>query len=276
MNFWRFVYLVIFSLLGQNLLFAQAFYPAASARAQAMGGATTLLNDHWSALHNPAGLSSVKAFSIGASASRPYNLRLLNISNVSAALPIKNVGTIAIGGQMLSLQDAYRQYRLHAAVSRKFGPKVSVGMAMGLQGMDYFQYGSAQFFTMSVGFVFEPVDRVRIGAHIHNPISPQVAAFEDERLPGQFHAGAAYYFHDSLWITSSIQMSLYGQYRWRTGIEYVLSKRFVLRAGFATQPLETAFGIAFRFKHFRLQIAAGYHSYLGTTPHLSFDYAPGR
>ncbi|MCB0738299.1 MAG: hypothetical protein KDC92_12350 [Bacteroidetes bacterium] len=243
------------------------------ARAMGLGGAYSVLTDHWGALNNPASLGSVNYFAIGASASRPFGISQLNLSAAAVAIPIKNLATLGLGLQNTSLANAYQQIRAGGAISRQFGENFSAGAHFGIHHFNYANYGQSTFFSSAFGFIFKPINKVRMGAVVHNPFSKTISAFEDERLPMRFVSGFGYEFSDSLLLVAELNMSLDGDYRLHSGIEYLITKNIAFRAGFATRPVETSLGISIKRKYFALNFSLGYHSRLGATPHLSFNYA---
>lgn len=252
---------------------AAGTHPPSGARSLGLGGATAVLYDHWGGLHNPAGISGTRGFAVGGFASRPYNTNLLNTSAASMAYELRNIGAIGASAQFISLGSAYQQRRFVGTVSRMFGDKFSAGMSFGFYSFQFQGYGSKSFATFSAGFIFHPTEKISVGAYVLNPVSQVISEFQDERLPMVFNSGFGYHFNDSLMLTSSMEMSLDGDYRLRNGLEYMASQKLTLRVGFATKPVETSFGIGLRAKNFQLNFSLTYHSVLGTTPNMSFDYA---
>lgn len=57
--------------------------------------------------------------------------------------------------------------------------------------------------------------------------------------------------------------------RMRMGMEYSYGGTFLFRAGISTAPLIGTFGLGFRHKSFRVDIAAEFHQSLGVTPHTT-------
>ena len=58
----------------------------------------------------------------------------------------------------------------------------------------------------------------------------------------------------------------------KIGLEWEVIENFKLRGGIGTNPLNTSFGLGYRYKKLSADIAFTYHPVLGATPQIGICY----
>jgi hypothetical protein len=241
------------------------------ARSAAMGNASVMLSDLWSAHHNQAGLASLNSPQAGMFVENRFLLRELSISGATVALPTSS-GTFGIAISNFGHQ-LHRQGKYGIAYGRKLGENISAGVRMNYEntrlGNDY---GDNHAFTVEGGMMATLSEQVTLGVHVYNPTRAKMAEYNDERLPTIMRLGMGYMISEHVTITLEAEKEMDSKVIAKFGIEYCPAEKFYLRGGVASNPMFTTFGFGVHLEHLTIDFATGIHSVLGHTPHFSLIY----
>ncbi len=257
-----------------GVLLAQASFaqPAAEVfggRATAMGQVNATLRDVWSVFHNPAGLNGAENPTVALAYTNRYNVAAFRSIAAVGTWKLKNwqagVGISRFGDRLFSEQRLVANMATHLS-------GVDLGVRVG-----YLQIATQGLETrgmpfLDLGVITQLTPELRMGASLHHINQPQVATFEDERLPALIRAGLCYqpverfrFYLETQKETSMPMMAQAGaEYEWHTG--------FFARTGFSSEPAQGYFGIGGRWKMLQFDYALHTHPRLGFTHQLSIAY----
>jgi hypothetical protein len=82
-----------------------------------------------------------------------------------------------------------------------------------------------------------------------------------------------YHALQKIWISMETEKETNLPAIWKLGLEVETLEHLFLRAGLATNPFLSSFGIGYRLGGFQADIAFSFHPQLGFTPHVSLNYS---
>lgn len=252
------------------LLFYHSSFSADGARSAGIGGASVSLSDAWSVHNNQAGLGFVRNFSAGVCYENRFLMNSMNVKSGLAAIPTKQ-GTFGVGFTNFGY-SLFSQNKIGLAYGKSFGEKFSAGVQM-----DYFstkipEYGSKTIFCAELGIQAKPLKNLTIGAHIFNPTREKIADYNDEKIPTVMRIGLDYKFSDKVFTAIETEKDIDHKVIVKLGVEYRPVKEFFIRAGVATNPSLSCFGIGINLRNIQLDISSSYHSVLGYSPQIGLTY----
>lgn len=261
-------------------------YP--SARALAMGDAYVAMNgDLWSAYYNPAALSSLKDYQVGAAYQRPYNLSFFRNYFVSIAgqLPQK------FGGLSLTVQDFGVNYMdndlsteytaalshgiyllndIHSSLSFGYSLKYyfwDLGESVG--GLDL---GAGHSFGVDVGLQASLYNRTYIGVYLLNINAPTIGAFTSHDLPQRIVVGAAYRPQNGVITSIALNKTSGLDTQVEAGFEFQVVEFLALRLGAGTNPNRLSGGIGINYQGINFDYALRTHPVLAETHLFGLSY----
>jgi hypothetical protein len=240
-------------------------------RSSALGNSSVMLQDRWAIHHNQAGLAWLEEKSVGAYYESRYTTAKLGLQGGAFVLPTE-VGTFGLSVSSFGY-SLYNETKVGVAYARKLSPMFSVGIQL-----DYFSigigdnYGRAHTFSGEVGVMAVLTENLTVGAHLFNPARTKIAEYNDEHLPTILRFGASYKFSEKVLMTSEMEKDIDQKPVFKSGLEYNITDPIFIRAGIASNPFVSSFGVGIRLKGFEFDIATSFHSVLGYTPQLSLGY----
>ena len=256
--------------LGTLLVFGQGV-TTNSSRSMSMANASTTFNDVWAFHNNPGALADVEQLSIGLSYENRFLLKELQTQGIAVAIPLK-VGVISAGGDVFGYRN-YRSYRAGLGYSMKLSDNFFAGVQLNYQGLALSSnYGSKNTMTAAAGIYAKVTDNWKIGVSAFNIGRAKLSDFEDDRFSTVIRLGTSFSFSKKFLLSFEGEKDLDYDFRLKTGLEYEALKRFFLRAGVATHPLEVSFGLGYHFEQFHIDLGSSYHQILGWSPHFSFVF----
>ncbi|MBL4625100.1 MAG: hypothetical protein JKY42_08180 [Flavobacteriales bacterium] len=241
-------------------------------RSAAMGNSSVMLQDRWSIHHNQAGLAWLEKKSVGVYYESRYTTSQLGLQGGAFILPTEAAGTFGLSISTFGY-SLYNETKIGLAYARKLSPMFSVGIQL-----DYFSigigenYGRVGAFSGEIGVLAVLTDNLTVGAHLFNPSRTRIAQYNDEHLPTILRFGASYKFSDKVLMTGEMEKDIDQKPVFKSGLEYNISEPIFIRAGIASNPFVSSFGVGVRLKGFEFDIATSFHSVLGYTPQLSLGY----
>jgi len=240
------------------------------ARSAGMGGASVSLSDAWAVHNNQAGLGFVKSFTAGAYYENRFLMNSLSIKSGAVAMPTKQ-GTFGLAFTSFGY-SLFSQNKIGLGFGKLFGEKFSAGIQMDYLSTKISEYGSKNIFAAELGIQANPLKNLTIGAHVFNPTREKMADYNDEKIPTILRIGFDYKFSDKVFTAIETEKDIDHKAIVKMGVEYRPVKEFFIRAGVATNPSLSCFGIGINLKNIQLDIASSYHSVLGLSPQIGLTY----
>jgi len=263
--------LQLFILLSAAFLLGNAVYSqnpyrlSAGARQVGLAYASVTLNGFWSSFHNQASFGSIENFSIGVNQDNRFGLAELSNKTFGIAIPS---GKGALG--IVYSYYGYTEYNRHTAglaYGMQLSPKLSAGVQCDLYStraaMDYENTNSL---TFEAGLLYSPNDKLRIGAHVFNPLPNSL---RERELPSSMQFGLSYCFTSTFMALSEIEVSDLYPMNIKVAAEYEFYTSYFARAGVMNKPLGFSFGMGYSGRIFKVDIGFITHENLGLTPSLS-------
>jgi len=258
-----------------------------SARATAMSGAVVALTgDVWSPYYNPAALSGVGNYQIGASYQIPFNLSFFRNYFISAVVPT-SFGTAAVTMQNFGVKyqgnDLSAEYTfgvshgfyllkdIHSSLSAGYNLKYyhwSLG-----ESVDGLELGSGSAFGLDLGLQGSIYSRTYIGLYILNINTPKIGALTKYDLPQRIVAGLAYQPVTELITAISFNKTVGYDIQVEGGFEYQIIPLLALRLGAGTSPNRFSGGVGFAYENIRFDYALRTHPVLSETHQFGLSYA---
>ncbi len=263
-------FLVIFVTAVSSLTAANDNYPFGG-RASGMGNAAVPLYGFWAISHNQAGLARLETMSAGVYFENRFLARELNFGAGALAYP-STYGVLGFNFTHFGF-DLYNETKVSLSYARSFGERFSSGLQLNYHNTYIADdYGNTASFTFELGFIFEILPGLHIGAHIFNPTRTPIGDFADERIPTIFRTGFSYEFSDRVILVAETEKSINHNPAFRAGVEYQITESLFLRGGIGTQPTTNAFGFGMKMGNLTIDMAMSFHHILGYSPQLSLMY----
>jgi hypothetical protein len=128
------------------------------------------------------------------------------------------------------------------------------------------EYLNNTFLTCEAGIQIEPTSATRLGLHIFNPVPNSLRKYY---MPTEIRIGAGYNINPLVFIGIEIEKSTRSDLVLKTGFEYELVNKLVLRGGFSSNTGSLIFGIGYKTKFLVADIAFVTHERLSVTPSVS-------
>ncbi|MBX7051192.1 MAG: hypothetical protein K1X54_04065 [Flavobacteriales bacterium] len=244
---------------------------APGARASGMGGAYLVMHDVWSAVHNQAGIVYSESPQAGVFYENRFGMKELSDKGIVASVPFRK-SAFAISYRSFGY-SGYSLSRAGLAYAMKLSDKFSAGIQLNYLSTRLGEnYGTNSGLSAEAGFLYKMNEKISLAAHLYNPNRTKLSDYNDERIPSKMRFGAGYRFSEKVILTGEVQKPSDSKATVRAGIEYVPVKNLSLRAGFASDPSQYAFGFGYRINAFQIDAATGYHLVLGFTPQISLTF----
>jgi len=238
----------------------------------AMGNTVVCVNGYWCASQNQAGLGFIEQSSVSLQHGRPYLLKDLGVSSLSAQL---RTGNGAIGFR-LSTRGlmGFRQSSLWLSYGLKLNQDISAGM-----GIHLWNSSIAEQLIYAPGISFDLGIQIRIkeswklGAHLYHPLSFSPRSDQSKTNPVAIETGFSYAFFRVARIYSELHIRPGEPINLCSGAEWLVNQLISLRTGFRTTPFTFSWGISFSFKKCILDFTFQYRMLTGLSPLTSMSYA---
>ena len=241
---------------------------SAGARQTGMAQICVMNNDLWSSFHNQAGLAFNKSFSFGFNYDDRFNIKELGTRSVAIAFSLGRVSFGAVYSHF-GYSDFRRQFTGLAC-----GMPLSNILSAGVQ-VDYFnertsgEYNDHQMLTCEIGAILKVSEDVKIGVHVFNPL-PNSTRKSD--MPTRLRAGGGVKLSKELFAGVETEMSTGYLLVLRTGFEYEVAKRFMVRGGFSTENNSFSFGFGYQTGPATIDFGFATHEQLGITSSVSMIF----
>jgi hypothetical protein len=220
--------------------------------------------------HNPAGINAANIPAIGFYHESPYLTNKLNTRTVAGVLPIKN-GSF---GSSYSYYGTvrYNEQKLGLAYAHSLGNSIDAGILIDLYTVKLpDDYNTDHALSGEIGIIVRPINHLSIGAHVNNVSNANYKLYYNARLPAFFQIGLTWDV-DKYMLSAKTQINTYNNTVISVGTEMRLVKNLDLRLGISSdKKMSYAFGMGFKQKWWRSDIAFTKHPTLGFSSYLSIE-----
>ena len=248
----------------------EVFLPGS--RSQSLAGISASLADCWSIFGNQAGLSQIDCLTIGGSFQNRFLVKELSTSSGLIILPVHS-SVFAFSAYQFG-KTTFRQEKLGIAFAQSLNPRLHFGIQF-----NYYRFflaeenktiGSA---GVELGFQYQTSDHLLLGIHALNPYQTNLETFAGNySYPTQFNVGANLQLSESFAFITELQKDILYPLNIKTGLEYDIQNKFLIRTGLSAKPYQLTAGMGFSVKMLKVDLAVAYNQYLGNSPSVSFQY----
>ncbi|MBN2355667.1 hypothetical protein JXO59_06110 [candidate division KSB1 bacterium] len=265
------------SLICHLLLFATTVSASFEFRAPAphsyalAGGGVAFHEVHFSL--NPAALLGSADYSFAFAYSRPYGLKEMQHSHVSAGRSFTKIA-MAAGMQAFGYQ-AYQENTYYTGLSFALMEGVDAGVSLRCVDLHILRYGHAWAFPVDFGMLVKVSGRTVLGFVVNNITGARIGRCR-EALPRCLQVGATIEALPQLHLCVDLFKDIRFAADVRCGADWRIHNFLALRAGMATSPAKLAAGLALRFNVCRFEYSVDTHEYLGLSHQCSLLFSWGR
>jgi hypothetical protein len=251
-------------------LFSQAYEPFGT-RSKSLANASICFADVWAFYNNPGALAKVEQFSVGLGYENRFLLKEFQMQGLAIVLPTEkgvfSVGATYQGNEVLTTTKIGFGYGL------KLAEKFYAGLQLNYHRISLGNlYGATNFVTAEAGFLAILSPKWQMGCSVYNVGRTLISANQDERLSTVIRLGTTYQFSEHVTSALEVEKTIEDAANLKIGLEYTLKKRFFMRVGLATSPLQLSFGFGFKSKRIQLDFGSAYSQWLGWSPQFSITY----
>jgi hypothetical protein len=166
--------------------------------------------------------------------------------------------------------EEYREQKLGLCYGMKLTDKLDIGA--GFNAMRYFAgiYGSTGIVSFDLGMLAEISSRVKIGAHINNPLS--VSVTENSNLPAAISLGTAWQAGKKIVVYTELEKLIDRNLALKFAFAYRMHEYFEINLGLDLSREILGFGFRYSFGDFTTSGAFSLNNVLGNTPAFSLQY----
>lgn len=248
----------------------QLMRSGAGATAAAMGGASAMLDDSWSAANNIAGLAALEQHTVHTTYENRFGLAEFSTFAFGGGIltPYGNIGLnlMQFGGQL------YSEGTLSLGFAREIS-NVRLGLRTNLMQYRFEGLESKQVITFDFGVQNQLREDLWLGAFVTNVFRAQLYDFEDERTPTVIRLGLSYRPIEKLILNVEADKDVDYDPRMRVGVSYQLVEALAFRTGIVTgEGFQGSFGLGIQHEGFGLDYALTTHPHLNLIHQVSLRY----
>ena len=263
-------YLILLFLSTHIVINGQTIRRPVAAVYAGLGAYSINHTDVFSFVNNQASLAQMKNASVGVYGERRFMLDELSLYQLALAVPT-NSGNFGVKGGYYGFSD-YNESEIGLAYARKLGPKMDIGVQFNYNGILVSGYGNSSAINFEIGTVFHLTDKLNAGVHAYNPVGGKYGKNSEEKLASIYTIGLGYDASPKFFVSAEIEKEENQPVNVNAGMQYKFLPQLMARVGIATNTSNVYAGIGLFLKTIRLDVVAGYHPQLGTTPGLMLIY----
>jgi len=239
------------------------------ARSLGLSHASVSFSDVWGTFHNQAGIAGLEGFSAGFFYESRFGVDLLSLSAGSVVLP---VGEGAFGLSFFQFgSGVFKENKYALAYARRLSEKWSAGIQLDYLTQTFPENARAKgFATVEGGVLFQPSEKLHLGAHVFNPVKGGTEAPAGKvEMPVIFRAGGHYRFDEMVLVAFEAEKDNQNPALLKSGIEFLPVENLALRFGVSGKPFKYTAGVGYKTGNLSADLGFSYHGNLGITPSVS-------
>ena len=269
MSIRRIIFCIVFIVCASQVCFSGNDNYPLGARSVGMATSSVALSDVWSAVNNQAALAYIEQPAVALYYENRLNVRELALQSGAFVVPVG--GTVIGANYRYFGYSKYNEFKFGLAIGKRLGERFAAGVQM-----NYFQtyfagdYNSINALCGEIGVMYEPVEKLKIGAHLFNVTQTRQKLTLNGRLPTIMRLGLGYAANEKATITVETEKDLRMNAVIKAGLEYNPIGDLFLRCGMSNGNLhQYTFGVGYGWKYFTVDIAFSHHKFLGFSPHIA-------
>lgn len=258
-------------LFGVYSLYGQLSMPyVADPASQGMAGLQSPWARYFQPVGNPATLGDLSHHGMNVFAIQPFMLSELSMGFISGWTTVGSSGLGASVG--FTGFGGYRQFATQLAFGQRLWNRLEAGVALERHTTTFADYGSTSTHGFTLGVQMRLRRDLAMGIMLRNPVSVSSGS-EAYALPRIMSVTLAYRLSEYVQLAAEWFQVQSLTSDIRVGIEYRVTEDIPLRLGYQSISNSLYTGMGFRWREqVLLEVAAGYHPYLGFSPTLGLKY----
>lgn len=237
---------------------------------QAMGQTGAALEGIYSITANPAGLAGLRHIAINVG--HQHHFFATDITTQAALLGVPTKwGTWGVVARRHGINGAYHDTKGGFAFARRFGPRLSAGMAASYHQLYIPKYLSVYSFTVDMGVQYRFEQGSMLGLQYTNVGDAGYGTTVYGTIPSFMKIGFSY---PLAMVTFAADLAYHVQHRLsgHLGVAYWIGDILCLRGGLSVNPMQQHAGFGLRWHRFMFDVAATLHPRLGVSPQIGVGY----
>jgi hypothetical protein len=263
-------YIAYFFLFFSFFAFSQTNMNLVSAAAMALGGNSTTLSSEQSILGNPALFAKDNyktMLSVGAQ--NRFQLSELNLFHAGAFVKKKN-SALGIALQYNGVPD-FQRYSIGLMYGRRLFSKLDIATRLHFSQLNLNTYGRKGIVDADLGLHSTLNKQFSFGFWVKNLLHSKITTVENTETA--IHLGFCYAPSEKVRFCAETEKYLSQSIRFKGGIEYNVAKNFTIRAGAQSSPIMPSFGLGYKAKNVKIDIASSIHPNLGLINGVNVGYS---
>lgn len=264
------LFIVLLFLISSSVGWGQISLPyTLDPASQGMGGINLPGLLYFQPYGNPAVLANLSSSGVSIFSAQPFGLSELSTNHLTGWLNSGGSGAATSIGY--SGFGGYRQIALQAAFGQRLWQRLDIGLSLEGQFSQFSDYGNTASYGMTVGLGLPLSKQLNVGLVIRNPVS--YSGNEGYHLPQIMTVNIAYSLSGALLMAGEWFQEVGQKPDIRLGIEYYPISIIPVRLGFNSVTSSFFIGSGYIWQEkIHLNVAAGYHPFLGFSPTLGAYY----
>ena len=241
------------------------------ARSLGLSHASVSFSDVWGTFHNQAGIAGLGGFSAGFFYESRFGVDLLSLSAGSVVLPVEK-GAFGLSFFQFG-SGVFKENKYALAYARQLSEKWSAGIQLDYLVQTFPENARAKgFATVEGGVLFQPSEKLHLGAHVFNPVKGGIEAPAGKvEMPVIFRAGGHYRFDEMVLVAFEAEKDNQNPALLKSGIEFLPVENLALRFGVSGKPFKYTAGVGYKTGNLSADLGFSYHGNLGITPSVSIQ-----
>jgi len=261
--------ILVLTLLSFRLV-AQQFSPAPFL---GMGKAALAQDGVFALSENPAGIANIQNATVSMAYQRHFMASDIASQCLLAAFPVFSGTAFGISLTNHGIFDVTTFLRTGATYARAFGPNILTSITANYHQHSVREYGSSTAFSADLGLQILWSEKVATGFFFRNISASRFPNTLDQRVPQEVGAGFRCRLSEEVQVAADLLKEFPHRLVYRGGFSYFPDRRFAVRAGALSNPLQYTAGTAFRMEKWQFDLASVFHARLGSSPQMSVSYA---
>jgi len=249
---------------------AQQFSPAPFL---GMGKAALAQDGVFALSENPAGIANIQSTTLSAAFQRHFMASDITSQCLLAAFPVFSGTAFGVSLTNHGIFDVTSLLQTGATYARAFGPNILTSITANYHQHSVQKYGLSTAFSADLGLQLLWSEKVAAGFFFRNISGNRFASTLDQRIPREVGGGFYYRLSEELQLAADLLKEFPHRLVYRGGFSYFPDRRFAVRAGALSNPLQYTAGTTFRTEKWQFDLASVFHERLGSSPQMSVSYA---
>lgn len=263
---WR----IILLLLLCSSIRAQVFN---AAQFEGIGNTGLALKSIYSITNNASGLADLNSAEAAVAYQANFVSTELSHQAVYFGVPFQTNNAFGVSLHRYGLSNISSFVTFSGVYVRSFGEYLSSSLSANYHSFSVQNYGSEKMFSVDLGFQFQLLEQLNLGAIFRNISNQMFQEDIDYYLPREAGVGFQYIVSEDIFLSVDSYYDPIRKLNFRAGVSYGIDGLIYFRAGASNAPVEYFAGIGVNINRIKLDCSSSFHTQLGSSPQIALAYA---